>query len=152
MESEAPQGCVGQQWKNFWSITKNSCFHTTNSCHQLCDCGKIWQITKGFLKFPLKGPLLQLLNNIWNWHKIIRLAWTFSWSRGLLRCMFINAIGLLVIYKAITVLMTIKNTKMALVNMYLTIGGMKMRVFGYTPEIFSLWPPAALWGLPSHTL
>ena len=41
---------------------------------------------------------------------------------------------------------------MALVNMYLTIGGVKIRVVGYTPEIFSLWPHAALWGLTFHTL
>ena len=61
-------------------------------------------------------------------------------------------LGLLLIYKAITVLMTIKITKMALVNMYLTIGGVKIRVLGYTPEIFSLWPHAALWGLTFHTL
>ena len=64
MESEAPQGCMEQQWKNFWSITKNSCVHTTNGwihvhayrfgafyCHQLCDCGKVWQKRKTFLKF-----------------------------------------------------------------------------------------------------
>ena len=50
-------------------------------------------------------------------------------------------LGLLLIYKAITVLMTIKITKMALVNMYmyLTIGGVKIRVLSYTPEILSLW-------------
>ena len=41
---------------------------------------------------------------------------------------------------------------MPLVNMYLTIGGVKIRVLGYTPEIFSLWPHAALWGLTLHTL
>ena len=37
--------------------------------------------------------------------------------------------------------MTIKITKMALVNMYmyLTIGGVKIRVLSYTPEILSLW-------------
>ena len=61
-------------------------------------------------------------------------------------------LGLLLIYKAITVLMTIIITKMALVNMYLTIGGVKIRVLGYTPEIFSLWPHTALWGLTFHTL
>ena len=44
----------------------------------------------------------------------------------------------ILIYKAITVLRTSKITKMALVNMYLTIGGMKIRVLGYTPEILSL--------------
>ena len=105
MESEAPQGCVGgHSEKNFWSISKNSCFHTTNNwihvyschlgafhCHQLCDCAKIWQKTRKFLKFPLKRPLLQLLINIWNWRKITGLAWTFSWSRGLLRDIGINA-------------------------------------------------------------
>ena len=48
--------------------------------------------------------------------------------------------------------MTAKITKMALVNMYLTIGGVKMRVLGYTPEIFSLWPHAALWGLTFYSL
>ena len=47
-------------------------------------------------------------------------------------------LGSLLIYKAITVLMTIKINKMALVNMYLTIGGVKISVVGYTPEIFSL--------------
>ena len=31
------------------------------------------------------------------------------------------------------VLITIEITKMALVNMYLTIGGVKIRVLGYTP-------------------
>ena len=47
-------------------------------------------------------------------------------------------LGLLHIYKAITVLMTIIITKMALVNMYLTIGGVKIIVVGHTLEIFSL--------------
>ena len=61
-------------------------------------------------------------------------------------------LGLLLIYKAIIVLMTIKITKMALVNMYLTIGGAEIRFLGYTPEIFSQWPHAALWGLTFHTL
>ena len=61
-------------------------------------------------------------------------------------------LGLLPIYKAITVLMTIKITKTAFVNMYLTIGGVKIRVVGYTPEIFSLCSHAALWGLIFHTL
>ena len=56
-------------------------------------------------------------------------------------------LDLLLVYKAITVLMTIKITKMALVNMYLTIGGVKIRFLGYTPEFFSQWPHAALWGL-----
>ena len=60
--------------------------------------------------------------------------------------------GLLLIYRAVTVLMTSKITKMALVKMYLTIGGVKIRVLGYTPEFFSLWPHAALWGLTFHTL
>ena len=60
--------------------------------------------------------------------------------------------GLLLIYKAITVLMTLKITKMALVNMYLSIGGVKIRVVGYTPEFFSLGPHAALLGLTFHTL
>ena len=60
-------------------------------------------------------------------------------------------LGLRLIYKAITVLMTTKITKMALVNMYLTIGGVKFGVVGYTPEFFSLWPHAALWGLTFHT-
>ena len=46
-------------------------------------------------------------------------------------------LGLLLIFKAITVLMTIKITKMALVNIHLTNGGVKIRVLGYTPEIFS---------------
>ena len=59
---------------------------------------------------------------------------------------------LLLIYKAITQLMTIKITKIALVNMYLTTGGWKIRVLGYTPEMFSLWLHAALWGLTLHTL
>ena len=49
-------------------------------------------------------------------------------------------LGLQLIYKAITVLMTLKITKMALVNMYLTIGGVKIRVLGYTPEIFHCGP------------
>ena len=49
-------------------------------------------------------------------------------------------LGLLLIYKAITVLMTITITKMALVNMYPTIGGVKIRVVGYTPEIFQCDP------------
>ena len=61
-------------------------------------------------------------------------------------------LGLLLIYKACIVLMTIKITKRALVNMYLTIGGVKIRVLGYTPEIFSLWLHAALRGLFCHTL
>ena len=30
-----------------------------------------------------------------------------------------------------------KTTKMPLLNMYLTIGGVKIRVLGYTAEIFS---------------
>ena len=33
---------------------------------------------------------------------------------------------------------------MALVNMYLTIGSVKIRFLGYTPEFFSQWPHAAL--------
>ena len=49
-------------------------------------------------------------------------------------------LGLLLIYKAITVLMTFKITKMGLVNMYLTIGSVKIRFLGYTPEIFSVAP------------
>ena len=53
-------------------------------------------------------------------------------------------LGLLLIYKAIKVLMTIKITKMASVKIYLTIGGVKIRVVGYTPEIFSLLPHTAL--------
>ena len=63
-------------------------------------------------------------------------------------------LGLLLIYKAITVLITIKFTKMALVKMYLTIGSVKIRFLGYTPKIFSQWPhaDAALWGLTFHTL
>ena len=61
-------------------------------------------------------------------------------------------LGKLFIYKAITVLMTMKITKMALVNMYLTIGGVKIKVLVYTPENVSLWPHAALWGLTFHTL
>ena len=48
--------------------------------------------------------------------------------------------------------MTIKITKLALVNMYLTIGRVKIRVLGYTPEFLSLWPRAALWGLAFHIL
>ena len=55
-------------------------------------------------------------------------------------------LGLLTIYQAITVLMTIKITKLALVNMYLTISGVKIRVLGNTPEIFSLWLPRSLVG------
>ena len=53
-------------------------------------------------------------------------------------------LGLLLIYKEITILMTIKITKMAWVNMDLTIGGVKIRVLSYTPEIYLLWPHAAL--------
>ena len=55
-------------------------------------------------------------------------------------------LGLRLIYKAITLLMTTKITKMALVNMYLTIGGVKIGVVGYTPECFSLWPHRSLVG------
>ena len=42
--------------------------------------------------------------------------------------------------------------QMAYVKVYLTIGGVKIRVLGYTPEIFSLWPHTALWGLTFRTL
>ena len=48
-------------------------------------------------------------------------------------------LGLLLIYKSINVLMTIKITKIALVNMYLTIGGVKIRVVGYI-TFFTLTP------------
>ena len=58
-------------------------------------------------------------------------------------------LGLLLIYKSITGLMTMEITKMALVNMCQTIGSVKIGVLGYTPEISSLWPHAALWGLTS---
>ena len=61
-------------------------------------------------------------------------------------------LGVLLIFKAITVLMTIKITKMALVDMYLTTGGVKIRVLDYFPEIFSLWPHSALQGITFHTL
>ena len=97
MESKAPQGCVGgHSEKNFWSISNNwihvhTCHLGAFHCHQLLDCAKIWQKTRKFLRFPLKRPLLQLLINIWNWHKITGLARTFSWSRGFLRDIGINA-------------------------------------------------------------
>ena len=61
-------------------------------------------------------------------------------------------LGLLLIYKEITILMTIKITKVALVNMDLTIGGVKIRVLAYILEFFFVWPYAALWGLTFHTL
>ena len=35
---------------------------------------------------------------------------------------------------------------------YLTIDGVKIRVLGYTPEIFSLWLHSALRALTFHTL
>ena len=53
-------------------------------------------------------------------------------------------LGLLLIFKATTVLMTIKITKMALVNMYLTIGGEKVRVLGYNSRIFFTVAPRNL--------
>ena len=61
-------------------------------------------------------------------------------------------LGLLLIYKAITVLLTIKITKMPLLNMYLTIGGVKIRVLGYTPEFFFTVAPRSLVGPHFHTL
>ena len=49
-------------------------------------------------------------------------------------------------FGTITQLMTIQTTKMARVNMYPTIGGVKTRVFGYTPEIFFTVAPRSLVG------
>ena len=40
--------------------------------------------------FPSKGPYYNCNNDIWNWHKITCLAWTSSWSRGLLRVISIK--------------------------------------------------------------
>ena len=46
----------------------------------------------------------------------------------------------------------LKFTKNALVDMYLTTGGVKIRALGYTPEIFSPRPHSALQGLTFHTV
>ena len=35
---------------------------------------------------------------------------------------------------------------------HVSIGRVKIRVLGYNPEFFSLWPHAALWGLAFHIL
>ena len=55
-------------------------------------------------------------------------------------------LGLLLIFKAITVLMTLKITKMALMNICLNIGGVEIRVRGKTmySKIFSLRPRVTL--------
>mgnify|MGYP001801482888 CR=1 FL=1 len=77
---------------------------------------------------------------ICNWHKITWIVWTWSWSRGFLKRMFIN-VRFNSHFLAITSLRTLKSTKLVLEWTCFKLSVVwKIRVLDYTPEMFHCGP------------